>query len=103
MSVLIKGAKMPKDGCHDCIFLHCIYCILMARNTSVSEYAWNCERHPDCPLEEVQERKKGKWENYIADTGVEHWRVIRCSECEKVAIERYNYCPHCGARMDEND
>ena len=47
------------------------------------------------------ERKKGKWENYIADTGVEHWRVIRCSECEKVAIERYNYCPHCGADMRE--
>lgn len=47
------------------------------------------------------ERKKGKWENYIADTGVEHWRVIRCSECGKVAIDRYNYCPHCGARMDE--
>ena len=46
------------------------------------------------------ERKKAKWENYIADTGVEHWRVIRCSECEKVAIDRYNYCPHCGARMN---
>ena len=49
------------------------------------------------------ERNTGKWENYIADTGVEHWRVIRCSECEKVAIERYNYCPHCGAYMREEE
>ena len=47
------------------------------------------------------ERKKGKWENYIADTGVERWRVIRCSECGKVAIHRYNYCPHCGSDMRE--
>ena len=47
------------------------------------------------------EPKKGTWENYIADTGVEHWRVIRCSECGKVAIDRYNYCPNCGADMRE--
>ena len=60
--------------------------------------AWN--RITELPPAEL-ERKKGKWENYIADTGVEHWRVIRCSECEKVAIERYNYCPHCGAHMRE--
>ena len=57
-----------------------------------------------CALPSAEpERKKGKWENYIADTGVEHWRVIRCSECEKVAIERYNYCPHCGAYMREEE
>ena len=54
----------------------------------------------DAPTVDAEPVKHGKWENYIADTGVEHWRVIRCSECEKVAIERYNYCPNCGARME---
>ena len=26
-----------------------------------------------------------------------------CSECDAMVLRRYNYCPNCGARMDDDD
>ena len=60
----------------------------------------------------IEERKTGKWipgrvlsKSYIGDACVgidyEDWR---CSQCGVVIEEPfkppYNYCPHCGARME---
>lgn len=39
----------------------------------------------------------------------EYWRVLyTCSNCgwyfaAEMDIEEYNYCPHCGAKMDEEE
>ena len=44
------------------------------------------------------ERKTGKW--------IKHpqwkWIYAECSECETVFDEKSNFCPNCGARMEES-
>ena len=50
-----------------------------------------------------QERKTGKWINDDDD-----WCYPECSVCGKNALEvqecgfKSNYCPHCGARMENS-
>lgn len=83
MSVLLD-IEMPKTA-RDCIFnqpapFRGDFCIIN-----------NVCTFPDgCPL---HEQKTGKWES-IEDV------VWYCSEC-KYAHSRSNYCPHCGAKMEE--
>ena len=50
------------------------------------------------------ERKKGKWikadsQQYFR----KHYPCFTCSECgyRKDSQKKWNYCPNCGARMDE--
>lgn len=53
------------------------------------------EEFRDCDkLLEVEVVRHGKW---MPDCDLEY-----CSECkgEKLARERMNYCPYCGAKMD---
>lgn len=48
------------------------------------------------------ERKSGTWEwdGYT----LENDSIYRCSECKgSVIIYKYDYCPHCGAKMDEEE
>ncbi len=69
---------------------------------------YDSERHC-CPrynrvireaVEEVKkERKTGRWS--IKDGELAFWDV--CSECKKMVMHKapfYNYCPHCGAKME---
>ena len=42
--------------------------------------------------------KHGKWE-YIGGYGYQY----RCSECFMCAGYKTNYCPHCGANMEEQE
>ena len=59
MSIYIHGMELP-SGCEGCFFLlDCGICsMLMAANCTqktVGDYRWEeNERHPDCPLIEVQ-------------------------------------------------
>ena len=59
-------------------------------------------------------RNKGEWteKNVIyedeADRTFETWQTARCSNCGKYHttpylyyFDNYNYCPNCGARMEE--
>lgn len=39
--------------------------------------------------------KRGRW--------IEDGHYERCSECGEYADELHNYCPNCGARMEENE
>ena len=45
------------------------------------------------PAADVQEVRHGRWADNV-------W-VFTCSECGNDAGERWDYCPHCGAKMDE--
>lgn len=49
------------------------------------------------------ERKKGQWCITYADSKLHGIRpFIRvCSSCASVSNHCYNYCPNCGARMEE--
>ena len=52
------------------------------------------------PAADVREVKRGKWEQ------VSHF-VCRCSNCNKYWINEddkydFNFCPNCGAKMEES-
>lgn len=58
------------------------------------------------------ERKKGKWVGYNADDPV--WQrddgtpvLLECSACQAFVINNgaanWNYCPNCGAKMEEGE
>lgn len=50
---------------------------------------------------DMQEVKHGEWIYADGDVG---YNVYRCSKCgEVISLDEekiYNYCPHCGAKMD---
>lgn len=47
-------------------------------------------------------QKKGKWRKVSADRYVSSAKyVFVCSECDENVIGDWNYCPNCGARMEE--
>ena len=55
------------------------------------------------PAADVAAVKHGKWEFPIftdSDDGLDP--RVKCSECGGIeaAFARWNYCPHCGAKMD---
>lgn len=56
----------------------------------------------EAPTIEAEPVRHGKW---IVD--VEDWRHqiewFKCSQCDFPTSTAYNYCPHCGAIMDENE
>lgn len=52
----------------------------------------------DQPFADVQEVKRGKWgRSILADD------FFRCSVCGAVWNRKFEYCPHCGAKMDGGD
>ena len=57
---------------------------------------------------DVVEVRHGKWShNYVKD-GMEYndWFNLHCSVCgetQRDAWGKWNYCPYCGAKMDEEE
>ena len=55
----------------------------------------------EAPIADVVEVKHGRW--YLADDG----DGLVCGECGEdfchiyLEVERFNYCPNCGAQMNE--
>lgn len=50
-------------------------------------------------------RKKGKWTREVlgSTSGYRTTVAYQCSECESMSINKYHYCPVCGAEMREDD
>lgn len=48
----------------------------------------------DFPAADVEPVKRGRWKRYRKHLG-------ECSECGEIVLVRSNYCPNCGAKMDE--
>ena len=56
MGVYIKGMEMPKN-CIECRFRQYEYCDLQRQDVyavNIMDYALSLERHPNCPLVEIQ-------------------------------------------------
>ena len=47
----------------------------------------------------VEERKTGKWEIYVIS--MLDGEGCRCSECGYEGVPYWDFCPNCGARMEE--
>ena len=48
--------------------------------------------------------RHGKWIDRTIKVSAELTNIIHiCSVCEEMAVGKYRYCPHCGARMDKDD
>ena len=53
----------------------------------------------DTPTADVSEVKHGKW-RYIPHYNGFYDCAYICNVCKKISLEKGNYCPNCGARMD---
>ena len=64
-----------------------------AMEETVNQQAENCKKLL------AEERKHGHW----IGKPIAGYSMVRCSVCFAFAnnIERWNYCPNCGAKMDE--
>lgn len=93
MSVLIKGLEMPETGYMD---------VRIFRDGTVTIATGTKPYYRELKEEPV---RHGKWKSDCMG-------VLRCSECNAQAPWKYgrdyidyrwkaNYCPNCGARMDE--
>lgn len=99
--------------------------VFMKRNVTnaISSVREIVTKIDDVAAADVRENKRGKWfdngkfrvvnletanEQY-AELGYPHRNIRRiiCSECRKVTCLdetiKYNYCPHCGAEMQEGE
>lgn len=73
----------------ECYNIACPYCV-----------DYSCKRTATCDMRldgEYVKVKHGRWE----ETTTEDPCYYRCSECGRQTDDEYNYCPNCGARMDE--
>ena len=64
----------------------------------------------DSPTIDAEPVRHGRWIPYFSDEAYNVTNVFICSECEKSARFimayhecEYDFCPHCGARMDATD
>lgn len=53
------------------------------------------------PAADVAEVKRGRWETEVRTIYGHKIPFFVCSVCGKSAADEYNYCPWCGAKMDE--
>ena len=73
-----------------------------------SHFGFNTEEEYGSAVQEVinglppaqPERKKGKWINRSLNILYPEWERYTCSVCGEHS-NRYDYCPNCGAKMDE--
>lgn len=106
MSVVINGMEMP---------INCTHCPCSDDQTrfcnAAKKYIPMLGKPKFCPLETIEERKKGKWiERHHAyadeDKTIEEWQSCKCSICGRYDTRPYLYyfdeprfCSWCGADM----
>ena len=69
------------------------------------EYAVSIRAINDAPTIAPKDlRPRGRWERVIPSKSAAKWcRSVSCSVCHMEGYKRYNYCPNCGARMEEGN
>lgn len=114
MSILIKGMEMemPKN-CWECEFNKSTFDRMDFCTLTNKQYNWGLSERPsDCPLIEVSEDvhpllEYGEWTAEGNDEIGNYWD--ECTVCRRAVFfppsvkNDYKYCPHCGARMGDED
>ena len=81
--------EIREERCYNCRNfkdMKCDYC-------STADYIYMIE---DMPAADVAPVRHGRWKRYGKNLG-------ECSECGEIVSVRNNYCPNCGAKMDEKE
>ena len=93
MSIVIKGMKMPKS-CSQCYLMDLSEAIGCPHSFDMVN-EWDA-RSVNCPIIELPDH--GKW-MAIGNTG------LAACECGYVTdrYSIYNYCPNCGAKMEDKE
>ena len=58
-----------------------------------------CDMQPTLDVAPV---RHGRWKQESASIFWKDNPTFRCSECDWLYLQQHKYCPHCGAKMDEN-
>lgn len=89
--IIINGLEMPKENKQLDIVIHphgkVCYCLDL-----------ECEQ-----IATATPVKHAHWiHEHLASTSGGSYAVVRCSNClSQYPMTEENYCPHCGAKMDE--
>ena len=81
--------EIREERCYNCRNfkdMKCDYC-------GTADYIYMIE---DMPAADVAPVRHGRWKRYGKNLG-------ECSECGEIVSVRNNYCPNCGAKMDEKE
>lgn len=57
----------------------------------------------DIPAADVEPVNHGEWQEITTHNGCTYDYDCVCSICGKSGIPSYDFCPHCGAKMDGKD
>lgn len=70
------------------------------RQTAGMCFGCNCPKMEKLEAEPIQH---GRWivDQKFGNDVMSGGRMVICSACGKGAFDKHNYCPNCGARMDE--
>lgn len=52
----------------------------------------------EAPTIEAEPVRRGRW--IVRDNPCTNWYKVACSKCGYGGVMTWNYCTHCGARMD---
>ena len=110
---------LEQEPCEDCIsrqavleaidvkaWEFCDYLISKNRNDEQKPVSLFADNLRECISEELPPvtpaEKVGRWKRVSMDKYVQHaMAYYRCSECGGDIIGEHNYCPNCGAKMQE--
>jgi hypothetical protein len=117
---LMAGVKaLEQEPCEDAIsrqavleaidvkaWEFCDYLISKNRNDEQKPVSLFADNLRECISEELPPvtpaEKVGRWKRVSMDKYVQHaMAYYRCSECGGDIIGEHNYCPNCGAKMQE--
>ena len=59
------------------------------------------------PIVDAKPIVHGRWERRKSPAGIVYYTCTVCENCNWLdsfdALKKYYYCPHCGAKMDDDD